>query len=543
MRHRGIREVNEFLQQLRSFYEGLDPSRRRVLITVVVLAAAFIIGVGVWASQPQYVTLTRFTSGDEAVSVTQSLARSGISYRMGSDGLSLEVPATEELSARKAMSSEGVLVGLEGIEKLEPWATPFKEQMYKQMMMQNELIRSINGIDGIAASKVNLNLPARTEFLRDQARATASVTLRPDPGASLSPDTARSVARLVANSVNGMTASDVTVLDVTDGRTLWGSEGEADTDLDLTKLTARREIELSEAVRSVIGRMLGSPDALSVTVSVELERATVATTVQAIDPATSTPAEEKISSTQNSGLSTTAVRVPGSDSNLPERTGGGTNGSSTGGSKSDTQATTYDYTRTTTTTTKPAGSVRRLSASVMVNTEALQALLLKASPNGKVDPAAEAAMKADLEEAVRAALGYDTTRGDQVVVKFARFADMQLSEAEPAPTMAVLERQSSNLLLGLALILTFALVIRPLMRYLLSAQPTSVSSPATASVALPGGAANAPMPSSAESTEDLTRRLRNAVENFESLSAQDLSELVSRESEHSAEVLRRWIRG
>ena len=543
MRHRGIREVNEFLQQLRSFYEGLDPSRRRVLITVVVLAAAFIIGVGVWASQPQYVTLTRFTSGDEAVSVTQSLARSGISYRMGSDGLSLEVPATEELSARKAMSSEGVLVGLEGIEKLEPWATPFKEQMYKQMMMQNELIRSINGIDGIAASKVNLNLPARTEFLRDQARATASVTLRPDPGASLSPDTARSVARLVANSVNGMTASDVTVLDVTDGRTLWGSEGEADTDLDLTKLTARREIELSEAVRSVIGRMLGSPDALSVTVSVELERATVATTVQAIDPATSTPAEEKISSTQNSGLSTTAVGVPGSDSNLPERTGGGTNGSSTGGSKSDTQATTYDYTRTTTTTTQPAGSVRRLSASVMVNTEALQALLLKASPNGKVDPAAEAAMKADLEEAVRAALGYDTTRGDQVVVKFARFADMQLSEAEPAPTMAVLERQSSNLLLGLALILTFALVIRPLMRYLLSAQPTSVSSPATASVALPGGAANAPMPSSAESTEDLTRRLRNAVENFESLSAQDLSELVSRESEHSAEVLRRWIRG
>jgi flagellar M-ring protein FliF len=264
--------------------------------------------------------------------------------------------------------------------------------------------------------------------------------------------------------------------------------------------------------------------------------------VQAIDPNTSTPAEEKISSTQNTGLSTSAVGVPGSDSNLPERTGSGTNGSANGSSKSDTQATTYDYTRTTTTTTKPAGSVRRLSASVMVNSEALQALLLKASPNGKVDPAAEAAMKADLEEAVRAALGYDTTRGDQVVVKFARFADMQLSEAQPAPTMAVLERQSSNILLGLALILTFALVIRPLMRYLLSAQPIPVSVPAAA-VALPGGAANAPMPSSSESTEDLTRRLRNAVENFESLNAQDLSELVSRESEHSAEVLRRWIRG
>jgi flagellar M-ring protein FliF len=234
------------------------------------------------------------------------------------------------------------------------------------------------------------------------------------------------------------------------------------------------------------------------------------------------------------------VGIPGSDSNLPERSG--TNNSGNGASKSETQATTYDYTRTTTTTTKPAGSVKRLSASVLINSEALQTLLTKASPNGKVDPAAEAAMKADLEEAVRAALGYDTTRGDQVVVKFTRFADQPLSEAETAPTMAVLERQSSNILLGLALILTFALIVRPLMRYLLSAQPSPVTTP-VASSALPGGAANAPMPASAESTEDLTRRLRNAVENFEALNAQDLSELVSRESEHSAEVLRRWIRG
>ena len=402
--------------------------------------------------------------------------------------------------------------------------------MYKQMMLQNELIRSINSIDGIAASKVNLNLPARTEFLRDQARATASVTLRPDAGTVVSSDTAKSVARLVANSVNGMTAADVTVVDVTDGRTLWGGETPGvDEDADLTKLTARREIELSEAVRSVLGRMLGTPDALSVTVSVELDRATVATTTQAIDPNTSTPAEEKISSTSNTGTATAtqAGGIPGSDSNLPERSGNTNSGN--GASKSETQATTYDYTRTTTTTTKPAGSIRRVSASVLINTEALQTLLTKASPNGKVDPAAEAAMKADLEEAVRAALGYDTTRGDQVVVKFTRFADVPLSEAETAPTMAVIERQSSNILLGLALILTFVLVVRPLMRYLLSAQPSPVTTPVAA--ALPGGAANAPMPASAESTEDLARRLRNAVENFEALNAQDLSELVSRESE------------
>lgn len=533
--------MNEFLNQLRAFYEGLDPTRRRVLITVMVLAAAFIIGVGVWAAQPQYVTLSRFATTDDMVSVSSSLGRMGIPYRLGADGLSIEVPATNELDARKAMSSEGIVVGLEGIEKLEPWATPFKEQMYRQMMMQNELIRSINGIDGIAASKVHLNLPNRSEFLRDQVRATASVTLRPDGGSTLSQDTARSVARLVANSVNGMTTADVTVLDVSDGRTLWGGEAEDPTgSADLNKLTARREIELSEAVRTVLGRMLGSPDALTVTVSAELDTATVQSTVQAIDPNTSTPAEEKITSSQSGALNTQAVGVPGTDSNLPERTGA-TAGTS-GGSKSETQATTYDYTRTTTTTTKPAGAIKRLSASVMINTEVLQAMLVAAAPDGKVDPAAEAALRADLEEAVRAALGYDPVRGDQVVVKFSRFADVQLSEAEVQPTMAVLERQSTNILLAIVLILAFVMVVRPLMRYLLSTPPSPVSAaqPAAAGAL---GAANAPMPASAESTEELNRRLRLAVENFESLSAQDLSELVSRESEHSAAVLRRWIRG
>jgi len=531
--------VNEFLQQIRSFYEGLDPTRRRVLGTVLVLAAAFIIGVSVWASQPQRVTLSHFRNMDEMSSVTQALGQANIAYTVGADGLSLEVQAIDELAARKAISAEGLLVGLEGIEQLEPWATPFKEQMYKQMMLQNELVRSINSINGVAASKVHLNLPQRSEFLKDEIRATASVTLRPDTGTMMSRETSRSIARLVANSVNGMTPEDVTVVDMSDGRTLWGGDKAAD-DQDMVRLTARREIEMSEAVRSVLGRMLGTPDALSVSVSVELETASVSSTVQAIDPNTSTPSEEKLSTSVNNGTISQAVGIPGSDSNLPERTGS-TNGSGNGGSKTETQSTSYDFTRTTTTTTKPAGSIRRLSASVMINSDTLQALLKAAAPNGQVDPAAEAALKADLEEAVRASLGYSAERGDQVVVKFARFADIPLSEVETQPTMALLERQSNNILLAVALLLSFAIVIRPLMNYLLAGKPSPVNAP-TPALASANGAANTPISTQPESAEALAQRLRHAVDNFEALSAQDLSALVSREPEHSAEVLRRWIR-
>ena len=541
--------MNEFLQQLRSFYEGLDPTRRRVMGLILVIAAAFIIGVSVWASQPQYVTLTRFTTGDDLVAMSQTLGRAGITYKIGSDGLSLEVPATEELNARKAMSSEGIVVGLEGIEKLEPWATPFKEQMYRQMMLQNELIRSINTIDGIAASKVHLNLPSRSEFLRDEVRATAAVTLRPDASVSLSTETAKSIARLVSNSVNGMTINDVTVVDVSDGRTLWGTDAETTSaDQDMVKLTARREVELSEAVRTVLGRMLGSPDSLTVAVSAELETASVSSTVQSIDPQTAIPVEERLSTTINSGLTTTAAGVPGTDANLPERQAANGTGSTQNGSRSEQTTTTYEFTRTTTTTSKPAGSIRRLSASIMIDTAALQAVLSKASADGKVDPAAEAALRTDLEEAVRATLGYSTERGDQVVVKFTRFADVSLSDAEPVASAALVEQIADNSIPALALLLTFGIVIYPLMRYLMANRlaPTVVTGEGAVLAAngeKGAAAANAPMPVNTESTDDLARRLRAAVENFESLNAQDLSELVSRESEHSAEVLRRWIRG
>jgi flagellar biosynthesis/type III secretory pathway M-ring protein FliF/YscJ len=104
--------VNDFLAQMRAFYDRLEPARRRVLWAAVVAALLIVVGVGVWAGQTEYVVLTRASSVDEAAAVTRSLAVAGIPYEIDGDGLTVRVPAPVEIDARRAASSEDGIVGL-----------------------------------------------------------------------------------------------------------------------------------------------------------------------------------------------------------------------------------------------------------------------------------------------------------------------------------------------------------------------------------------------------------------------------------------------
>ncbi len=534
--------MNDFFSQLRAFYDGLEPARRRALWAAVVGAVLLVVGVGVWASQPNYVVLTRASSVDEATAVARSLAMAGIPYDTDTDGLTIRVPATSELDARRAASSEDGIVGLEGLEQIDPWVSPFQEQLHRQRMLQGELVRTINTLRGVSASTVQLNLPERAAFLRDEARSTAAVTVRPELGAQIDRNTARSIAQLVSHAVAGMTMDDVSVVDASSGRVLWsGQKDDAEgggADGDLAVLAARREAALADGVRASLSRLLGSPEAAAVTVHVELENSAVQSTVNEIDPESASPSRERIESEENGTATTAPIGIPGTDANLPERAAiGGTEAA--GGRKRDSSETTYQYSQTQTTTVKPAGDVRRVSASVMIDTAALATVLGK-----DATPEQEQQLRKEIEGAVKAALGHSAARGDDVVVTFLAFAPTALEEAEVTPTLTVAERYAPTGLAVLALVLAFLFVVRPLIR---AVRPAPVEAAVTAAaadeLAEVGGSMVPPIPGSAEDDEmDLATRLRLYAEGYQSLQPQHVSDLVRRESEHSAEVLRRWIR-
>ena len=524
----------EIVQQLRSFYADLEPAKRRVLLAATALGVMLILGVSIWAAQPRYVSLTTPADVDERTDITEALSRASIAWRVGSDGSTIEVLAEDQTRALSAAASDRGIVGLEGLEQIDPWATPFVELLQKQRMLQGEIVRTVNRMDGIARSACLLNLPAPSDFIGRTSHPTAAVSLTPDVGSSITHETARSVAEFVSHAVTGMSADDVSVVDTSTGRTLWSGAAVESAQESADSAEGRREAELSAKVNAVLLSLFGSPDNYSVAVKVQISTATVESLTNSVDPDSAAPMVEHIESEKNGS---SAGGIPGTDSNIPERAGG----SSATSRSSERQETTYQYTRTQTTTSQPAGELKHLSASVVINSEALATLV----KGGTLD---EAAQKANIEKIVKAALGASTERGDSVVVEVAAFAPRVatvLPEVAPTSVDAALDWAPPAVAL-ITIILVLVLGVRPLLKAV-----TSHSPPAAVAAAPAANAANREPLLSADGEEvdeagnviDLDARLRRHVDGYQKLDAKHLSALVAKETEHSAEVLRRWMRG
>ena len=524
--------MNDFVAQLQAFLANLSPWGRRSLGVGALVALFVIVGVGVWASLPNYVVLTRARTADAATQVARSLGQGGVPYRIDADGVTIEVPAAFQIDARQVAASEGIYVGLEALPTIPAFVTPGQEQLYGKRMIQGELVRMINALDGVASSDVQISLPERSAYLRNQQRATAAVTVHPDAGISINPGAAQSVAQLVAHAVTGMTPQDVTVVDASTMRTLWGGSTDAagfgHREMWTAERTEALETSLSAAVRNALGQVLGDPNASSVVVRVELEMEEVQTTTKVVDPDQVVTATERLESEQDGEVQDPAG-IPGTDSNIPDRAGGA---NATGGRERESLSMTYEFGSSVSTITKPAGEVKRISASVIVDSAAFAKIAEGLD--------AEATQKR-LEQAVRGALGATEARGDVVVFDVLPFTAVEVEEepifATPAADVATSVLPGLSMLV--AVVLTFLLVVRPLVGVAMrsadalpapNAVPQPSEAPPLAAVSKPGDAIS------------FADRVRDRVSSLGSHTTTEVSDLVSKESEPSAEVLRRWIR-
>lgn len=549
--------------QVTEFWAGLDETRRRVLVLATGASLLALVGVGWWASQPSWTPLTRVADADTRGAVLDKLSLAGIHWRIGDDGATIEVRSEEEQLARKESAGSHGLVGLGGVDQLDPWITPFQEQLQKQKMLQEELVLQINGIDGIAASRVLLNLKAGSGFIGDDAKASAAVAIKADDGVTLTPQTAKAIAQLVSHSVAGMTEADVSVVDQGTGRPLWSGESGEPTPSSADE-TGKREKRMSQAVVEALGAVLGSPEHVRATIHLEIDQSSTQSTVSAVDPDSQAPVREKSDSDQNTSASAGGGQTGGAEagvqSNLPQAAVVSTPapGATSPSRKREQNDTQYLYTQTQTTTVKPAGELKRVSAAVFVDANAIAAI---AKASGQDDTQ----LREAVQKAAEAALGFDAKRGDNVIVSFVPFAEEKMSDAALGAAFPW-ERLAPSAVALVAVLLTFFSVVRPLMR---SFQfNVSLGKPATQPAAEPGslpmvaedgtplsegaaarGAAAYARAETGEGGEggddnviDLATRLRRQVEGFRHVSAEDVSKLVLRETDHSAEVLRRWIR-
>jgi flagellar M-ring protein FliF len=247
--------------------------------------------------------------------------------------------------------------------------------------------------------------------------AKASVLLQTRPGAQLRPQNIVAITNLIANAVEGLTPDAVSVLDM-QGNLLsrpprkHGEEAE----ISQENLAYRQQLEkdLAAKVESTLEPLLG-PGKFRVGLSVDCDFSSAEQSDEVLDPThsvmvSSQKSEDQSNSTPNAG-------IPGTPSNLPRAAarplGAGIN------SSRRTENVSYETSKSIKRTKTPQGSIKRISASLLLDQEVQWEGKGRDRHRITVPPSAEK-LKA-INEIVVGVLGIVPERGDHLVVQSLAF--------------------------------------------------------------------------------------------------------------------------
>ena len=383
-------------------------------------------------------------------------------------------------------------VGYEIFDKSDALgATTFIQNINHLRALEGELSRTIRSLDRVEAARVHLVLPDRPLFSRDKIEASASIVLKVN--GTLTPSQVRAIRHLVATAVNGLKPERVSVIDET-GKLLADGAGEenalngAGADDRKVAFENRVRKEVENIVTSVVG-----PGRARVQINADFDVNRITQTSDKYDPdgrvvrSSQTREEQSSTASGNEGAVSVGNELPGAG-----KTSNGGGGGARDQNKKSEEIVNYEISRTTKTEVIEAGRVNRISAAVLVDgtysKDAKGQVVYKPRPKEEIDRIAAL---------VRSAIGFDAKRGDQVEVVNLRFAETPAVPINtPTGWMSYLQftkddiMRAANLgvmaLLGLVVLL---LVVRPLVRRIITPDGVAVGGAALAGAASAAGGA------------------------------------------------------
>lgn len=488
---------------------------------------------------PLYSNLT----AQSASEITGALDRSGIEYQLADGGSTIRVPRSRVDRARLDLSAQGLprdgAPGFDLLDRQGITASEFRQRVDYQRAMEGELARTIRTIEGVDAAIVHLVMPERDLFSNDSQHPSASVLVSTAPNRSLGAGQVQAVVHLVASSVEGLQAEHVTVADNA-GRVLSASGPEgalaAAGDARATQ-TAGFEAALGARIQEIIAPVTG-PNGARVTVTAQLDFDRRSMTRESFgEPGTAPVVQEstRTETFEGAGNPNAVGGVLGPDG-LPIAAAAGEGSTYT--QESGDRVFANDLT-TEVIETAP-GDVQRLSVAVLL------------------DEAAAIDVRA-VRQLVEASAGFDADRGDTVQVTQLPF-DTSLAEQDAtalaearaaeqrSELLALLRTLAAVVIVAIVLLLAWRSHRKGVSRYpvaipLDSADPDERGLPVAGRAAEGDGAHELSVPTRLEVGLDaLTAGPSAADLEREELQGQ-ISELIDRQPDDVAQVLRAWMSG
>jgi flagellar M-ring protein FliF len=399
--------AGQVMERAKLYWQGLHPQQRVYFgIGLAVTVAAVVFFVRMIAT-PDYKPLMTGMETADAQSVGAQLAAKKIPYIVSPDGTTVSVPADQIDAARLEVASHDSphsgRTGFEIFDKVSWGQTEFDEKVNYQRALEGELERTIQTMSSVKSARVHLVMATDSVFVDRERGAKASVTLRLRRG-SLSRDDISAISRLVAGAVDELKPTDVVIVDADSNRSLGQSNSSSDGSDGI-------EQELTRRLISTLSPVVGA-DRIHASVNVEYETGSSEESQEKYDPAASATLTMQHSE-EGSGPGTAAGGVPGASSNVPgAKASVPKNIAKDSGQYSTTDNNSYGVNRTTRHVIEPAGSIRRITAAVLLD-DAIE----RRQEKGKWIESYHKRQPEELQhisELAQAAIGFNSTRGDVI---------------------------------------------------------------------------------------------------------------------------------
>jgi len=421
--------------RISAIWQNQNRQTRTLTVAGIAILLAAALGLGwLYVGQSQnYQTLFSNLSAQDAAAVTQHLKDDKVPYRLSADGKTVYVPAADLSDERVAIAGSGLIkggsTGYELFDRTNFGMTEFQEKIDKTRAIEGELERTIDGLDPVESSRVNIASPDQTLYTTTQEPTTASIAIKTKPGESLDPDQVRGITMLVANAVDGLKPENVTIVNQ-DGQILMpGPGGTSDTSgaaapADALRLTQeqllakeRYESALQQSIQSMLDSTLGPRRAVArVSTKMDFDANSTESKVYAPQGTVLSSQSERESYVGTQPARNAAIGVPGTTSNIGTYQAPAQQ--SNGRYNRSKSTVNYDITEQNIKHIDAPGKVLQTSVAVLVDStpQVANASGLPVAANAQPYQLTPANI-AQIRNAVVAAAGLNLAQGDQVSVE------------------------------------------------------------------------------------------------------------------------------
>lgn len=547
-------KLKNVLGTLRDRWTAMAAAQRKTLFLSVFAFIALASVASWWSTRTDWRTLFNGLEARDAAQVQQQLSSAGITYQTTPDGSAVQVPAEDLDKARVAIASKGMpqsgRLGFELFDKPNWVGSEFDERVNYQRALEGELEHTIETMEAIRSARVHVVLPKQGAFSSEDQPAKASVVLKLRRS-TVPREEAESIRTMIASAVEGLQPGAVTLVD---------ADGRADLSGKPTGGTQREDEAALEAKLIHVLEPLAGAGNVHATVNLSYLTGSEEHTDEVYDPTQSVPVstqktEQTAQTVKTGGIAGTASNTPAATvvSNTPTTPGATPAPAVPVASPAQTQSSreetsSYAVTRHLVHTEEGPGRVRRIAAAIVINDRSVT------DPNAKQPKTLWKPRTADemkrMEQLAQAAVGFETKRGDSVVLENLSFST---NTEEKAPAM--LDRfgsQAKDLLrsqpsllrtvgMGICLLLLGMMVLRPLGKQAVGL----LEAPRPAMVSVLSSSANPPAVK--ENVAELAEPRELPVMKGPSTDAQSVfdrvTEHINTEPAASARLMQAWIGG